>query len=327
MASQQQHAHDAAFTLRGHPKPLQFSIVTFNLLAPCYAVRPPALCERSQNSGCSGGSPEWSQPQRWQQRAERTCTFLADGTCTVQQREDGIREQPKLIGDIICLQEYLFEPAYEEIFQTRFPAETFRWIKAKRPGSKRDGLAVFFRRTDFHVEKWRCFTLTPLGDRIGLLVHLRSTWAPHMHLLVLNVHLTYPHHIWDNALRKHQVRTVHHMTAQAREEIPPCHRVVVLCGDWNTLGAEDPVLRYLESNMYVRCRLPQRSVTHLTHDGKQICCDHVFLDWASEKIFQSAQLLPPELEADQWPDIERYDLSDHRPVRVLLRLETERSAL
>ncbi|KAF6004738.1 hypothetical protein F1559_000710 [Cyanidiococcus yangmingshanensis] len=304
---------------RNRTSPLHFSFLTFNLLAPCYAVRPPAVCARSGSSAVAENAPEWLDPQHWRNRAEHLCAFLCTDNGATPSNEKLERMLSETLAEIICLQEYTFEPAFEELFQRWFPESTFQWIKAKRPGKKRDGLVILFRRHHFRVHGWQCFALNPLGDRIGLLVHLVPIRAPHVHLFVANVHLTFPHHPWDTLTRKLQARTIH--------RVIPRYRLAVLCGDWNTLSLEDPILEYLETVGYSRCRLPERTITHLTHDGRQICCDHIFIDGAQQNVIAEAQLLPPDLRHDEWPQADVYDLSDHRPVRVELTLESERCSL
>jgi endonuclease/exonuclease/phosphatase family metal-dependent hydrolase len=272
-------------------------------------------------------SLEWLEPQRWKSRAERLCAFLYAENGVVERGAHLSGAQIETLADVICLQEYLFEPAYEELFQRSFPESTFGWIKAKRPGRKRDGLVILFHRQRFQVQAWHCFTLNPLGDRIGLLAHLVPTRAPHIHLIVVNVHLTFPHQAWDTLTRKLQVRAVHQEVSKALKLISSRHRSVILCGDWNTLSFEDPVLEYLDAAGYRRCRLPEGAITHLTHDGRQVCCDHIFLDDAQGNILTNVELLPMHLRVDEWPATNVYDLSDHRPVRVDVTLEAERCSL
>jgi protein angel len=121
------------------------SLMTFNVLAPCYFRH--------------GGMLE---------SADRAA-FLARAQAAIRTIQ---REQ----CDLVCLQEYWFQREYQSAFRAAFhPTHYVHTIK--RPGKKEDGLAVFVhkRKLDIHHVQNIEFD-RGAGDRVALLMHVATKW-------------------------------------------------------------------------------------------------------------------------------------------------------
>jgi len=76
-------------------------------------------------------------------------------------------------SDIICLQEFWLDPSYDSIFRSALDKD-YDFHTVKRTGGKADGVAVLLRRGKFDVLSKRGLSLSPVGDRVALIMHLRS---------------------------------------------------------------------------------------------------------------------------------------------------------
>ncbi|CAM9309570.1 unnamed protein product, partial [Discosporangium mesarthrocarpum] len=164
---------------------LDFRLTTFNLLAPCYkrikpvtnkgGLCPPAGVEAPEAAhGTSGiGSAlmalqaKLPQPREssfddlWRERAEDTVAFMQENMSS---------------SDIICLQEFWFDPRYEGLFRRGLEKE-YDFHMVRRTGGKSDGVAVLLRKGCWEVVGQEQISLSNIGDRVALLLHLRVAAA------------------------------------------------------------------------------------------------------------------------------------------------------
>lgn len=137
--------------------PRHISLMTFNILAPCYFRH--------------GGLVESEYEHLYVARAQELVQFIQKQCC-----------------DVICLQEYWFNQSYQNIFHSAFQhSHTIHTIK--RPGIKQDGLAILVNK-----QKLKINFVNPIqaGDRVAMMMHL--TMKPlHQSFLLINSHLTFPH--------------------------------------------------------------------------------------------------------------------------------------
>lgn len=189
--------------------------------------------------------------------------------------------------------------------------------------------------------------------------------APSVRVLVLNTHLSFPHSALDNSTRLAQARAMTDFIDGYVERYALQGAPVLACGDYNTAG-RDAVYAHFRAHGYLNCALnveaageaaeqhsgdeassssspsPSASssllfpslppaasnvVTHRTHRGELVNCDHVFVGsgGCGAPVSASVQrvradLLPAHLDPTEWPGEQQYWISDHRPLRVQLRL-------
>lgn len=152
--------------------PRQISLMTFNILAPCYFRH--------------GGLLESDFEQVYVTRAQEIVQFIHKQCC-----------------DVICLQEYWFNQSYERIFHSAFQhSHTIHTIK--RPGIKQDGLAILVNKQKLDIQ-----FVNPIqaGDRVAMMMHL-TLKQPYQSFLLINSHLTFPHGQEYKEIRLSQIQLV-----------------------------------------------------------------------------------------------------------------------
>ena len=181
-------------------------------------------------------------------------------------------------SDIICLQEFWFDPAYNEIFRSAL-GETYDFHTVQRTGGKTDGVAVLLRRGKWDMLSSLGLSLSPVGDRVALIMHLQSRngasgVAPGEDMILVNTHLAFPHNVMDRANQMSQIKTI----TKAVEELVrgsglPAMTPRVVVGDLNVEGT-DPVCRHLGMNgfrsAFASLHREQRVITHRTHRGDEV---------------------------------------------------------
>ncbi|CAM9336592.1 unnamed protein product, partial [Hapterophycus canaliculatus] len=130
---------------------MDFRLTTFNLLAPCY--------KRMHDRERTARESEFDGV--WRERALETVSFIR-------------REMSS--SDIICLQEFWLDPSYDSIFRSVLEEE-YDFHTVRRTGGKADGVAVLLRRGMFDVCSELGLSLSAVGDRVALIMHLRSRGA------------------------------------------------------------------------------------------------------------------------------------------------------
>ncbi|KAJ4459857.1 hypothetical protein PAPYR_3909 [Paratrimastix pyriformis] len=131
--------------------------------------------------------------------------------------------------DVICLQEFDFDPNVQAIFTERLgPFYTF--FLAWRPAGA-DGVATLIRKPSTStpealvVERASTLKFLCQGRRVALLTVLRRGTA---RFTLVNTHLTFPHHDFDRALRLEQTKKIALALCLHSPGLP-----VLLCGDFN----------------------------------------------------------------------------------------------
>ncbi|KAG6620908.1 Transcriptional effector CCR4-related protein [Phytophthora cinnamomi] len=276
-------------TLR-RPAPASLSLMTFNLLAPCYFRH--------------GGRVE----------SEHEPAFLARAQAAIGAIK---REQ----CDLVCLQEFWFNRAYQRAFRAAFQP-THYLHSAKRPGDKQDGLAVFVDKRKLELHYVESVDLVEdAGDRVALLLHVATKWnrarAPlaQRSFLVVNSHLTFPHNAMYAGLRLNQIDRVlsavrKYIARQQLHDVP-----VLLCGDFNDYN--DPVYRLVTkhgfASMFAQLHGREARITHCNHNNREVGVDFIF-----GARLQSA---PAPADADKDEDDEHDDEEDVKPCVPRLQLK------
>uniref|UniRef100_A0AAV1V4S7 Endonuclease/exonuclease/phosphatase domain-containing protein n=1 Tax=Peronospora matthiolae TaxID=2874970 RepID=A0AAV1V4S7_9STRA len=238
-------------TLRRQQRSL--SLMTFNLLAPCYFRH--------------GGRLESDDQTAFLSRAQAAIRAIQREQC-----------------DVVCLQEFWFNREYQRAFRGAFQA-THYLHTAKRPNDKEDGLAVFVDKRKFELHYVENVDLVgEAGDRVALLMHVATKWnrasvgLPQRSFIVVNSHLTFPHSHVYASLRLNQIDRVLAAVRKyvAREEL---HDVpVLLCGDFNDY--DDPVYRLVTKHgfvsMFAHRHGREARITHCNHNNREVGVDFIF---------------------------------------------------
>lgn len=245
------------------PQQPQLSVLTFNLLAPCYKrLFSPSGQERSDR--------EQHHSQLWNDRLDKILSLL-----------DSVSPAP----DVIALQELWFHPP----FLTRLKdalSSRYHVFTAKRPSPKNDGLATLIRKNHPLLTHPTCHAVFQLSnsDRIALAVtiDLPDPSKPHSHhkLLVVNTHLTFPH---DHFLRRVQDTQARALTAFVNSFVNSCPSTVstLVLGDFNS-DKRSTVCNRMHDAGFLNCYLALNGptacpTTHYNHNRQQVFVDHVFL--------------------------------------------------
>lgn len=169
---------------------MEFTVVTFNMLAPCYKrivdgeVSITGRRERESDSSSA-----------WHKRAVDTVSFL---------EEELLPE-----GNIIALQEFWLNKQYTTLFENSFRHKGYEVKSLKRSGSKMDAVAIAVKTADWDIKGSEDVYLCSVGDRVALILwlHHKKTGK---NLLIANTHLSYPHNAFD---RMNQMRQMRKLTA------------------------------------------------------------------------------------------------------------------
>ncbi|TDH66327.1 hypothetical protein CCR75_006814 [Bremia lactucae] len=267
------------------------SVMTFNLLAPCYFQH--------------GGRLESDDPASFLSRSQASICAIKREQC-----------------DIICLQEFWFESEYQHAFRHAFQP-THLVHTAKRPGDKEDGLAIFVDKRKLEVHSVENVDLIEeAGDRVALLLHVATKWnsettpLAQRSFLVVNSHLTFPHSDMYTSLRLNQINRVLSAVRKfvARRELR--NVPVLLCGDFNDYN--DPVYRLVTkhgfASIFAYLHGREAQITHCNHNNMEVSVDFIFgarLNNAQDDTFvkekPSLQLHPVDchLVPRQLPDVAR----------------------
>jgi len=263
------------------------SICSFNILAPCY--------KRLSNEF----DRESSYKSIWKQRHLSIIELFES-----------------LRIDFICLQEFwLDNKAFVDLYQSKLSSK-YLFYSVRRTNNLDDGLAIFVNRNMFKVKDKVDFLLNDIGNRVGLLLHVEDNNG--QSLLILNIHLTFPHNTFDRRLRLTQMKEFLRLLNEYRTTknlFDQCS--IIICGDFNDASQNDPVYEFLLENEYqssfsvVHSKEPQ--VTHLTHRNEQLGVDFIFYQSKCLRPI-SSQLIPHGCDLYQWNDSTNWNLSDHRAI-------------
>ncbi|GJQ11574.1 hypothetical protein GpartN1_g3365.t1 [Galdieria partita] len=177
--------------------------------------------------------------------------------------------------------------------------------------------------------------------------------------LVINTHLSFPHGSWGKSLRLTEVKKLLEFIDSYLELHPGQVKAVVVLGDFNS-SLEDPVCQQVIgrgfANSYYLTHGNENVVTHCNHKGQSLAVDKVYFklvtysenvpeylsnkkcseNGSSEMPYLSSSLaegskvrmvpieatvFPPSLGVEQWPTVSEYNLSDHRPLKVMFEIQ------
>lgn len=183
-------------------------------------------------------------------------------------------------SDIICLQEFWLDDSYASIFRAALE-DDYDFHTVKRTGGKADGVAVLLRRGKFDVRSKLGLSLSSVGDRVALIMHLRSLVggegggdAVGEDMILVNTHLAFPHNALDRVNQMSQIEAVTDTVERAvREAGLPTMTPRVVVGDLN-VEETDPVCRHLGKNgfrsAFASLHREQRVITHRNHRGEEV---------------------------------------------------------
>ncbi|EFA81747.1 hypothetical protein PPL_05741 [Heterostelium album PN500] len=222
----------------------RLSITTFNILAPCY--------EKSTEHSYS-------------------------------RQEDIIKTLLSLNSDIINLQEFYFNEEFESLYTTRLAAK-YNSIALKRTNQKKDGLAIFIKRS-YQIITKKPLRFNDQGDRVALFLHIKSDIGAEF--IIVNTHLTFPHNQFDEeVLRLSQIQSVQaSIDSYVRQLNVGYELPVLICGDFNSpngLIDKCVVYQFLKTNQYLstfNILHPETKhfVSHKNHLQQEVGVDFIYL--------------------------------------------------
>ena len=261
------------------------SVCTFNILAPCYK----RLSSEVDREGAHG--------EVWRLRHQAIVDLLLS-----------------LKIDVICLQEFwLKRRAFVGLYESRLSSRySFHYIQ--RTGDLEDGLAILVDRTQLTVQDQCDLRLNDIGNRVGLLLNVDYHGQC---LLIVNVHLTFPHGDLDQQLRLTQMKEFLRLIDDyqtSKNLLDRCS--IILCGDFNGPSDNDLVYQLIEQHFLSSFRTihgREAQVTHLTHRHEELGVDFIFYRSSLLRVL-SSELIPRGSNENKWNDPFDWPLSDHRAV-------------
>ncbi|CAF1104548.1 unnamed protein product [Adineta steineri] len=267
-------------------KPNTFSVCTFNILAPCYK----RLSSETDR--------ESAYDNLWQTRHSSIIELLQS-----------------LESNIICLQEFwLKSSVFTQLYKSNLSSK-YNFYTLQRTGSLDDGLAILVDSNHIKVIDKCELILNDIGNRVGLLLHMEFNGN---NLLLLNVHLTFPHHRFELGVRLKQIEKFLELIydyQKSKNLLNQCS--IIICGDFNSSHYNDPVYQLIEKSQFLSSYRfihgNEPYVTHLTHRKEQLGVDFIFY---KSNIFQpiSSELIPRGCNHLIWHDDSQWKLSDHRAI-------------
>lgn len=245
----------------------QFSLLTFNLLAPCYK-------RMFGPSGQERRDRECDHSALWSERLDSILHFLTTVSPTPH---------------VISLQEFWFHPSFKQRVEDALSPK-YHMFYAKRPGTKEDGLATLVLRNSPFIRNVKQVGSFPLGnaDRVALAIHAtltssdsESAPATSSSLLILNAHLTFPHCFISRCLRESQADALTTFVNTYAAANPAEQVSALVVGDFNS-DMRSSVCARMSDAHYVNCFAALNgpsalAVTHLNHLHEEVFTDHVFL--------------------------------------------------
>jgi mRNA deadenylase 3'-5' endonuclease subunit Ccr4 len=215
---------------------------------------------------------------------------------------------------LICLQEYwLSDQSFIDLYESHLSSKYSSYYVQRTHGLD-DGLAIFVDRNHIKVRDKVDLLLHDIGNRVGLLLNLEYNGKC---LLLINIHLTFPHNSYDRQLRLTQIKKFLSLINEYQIKSNLLNKCsIILCGDFNGPSDNDPVYQLLEKQFqssYFIIHGKEPKVTHLTHRNEQLGVDFIFYQ---SNILQpiSSQLIPHGSNEQSWNDSTNWMLSDHRAV-------------
>jgi hypothetical protein len=263
---------------------VEFNIVTFNMLAPCYKRISGEISGTGRRERESDKSPMWNQ------RATDTIAFF--------------EEELLPSSSILALQEFWLNEEYSTMFENCFIQKGYDLRTLKRSGSKMDAVAIAIKKDEFEIKGSEDVYLCAVGDRVALLLWLRHRLTG-KNIIVANTHLSYPHNVFD---RMNQMRQMRKLT-DAIDRYCKDHKIgpstKIITGDFNS-EVQSSVCDHLRSSGYQstfeKCPPVQgdsigdtssSDVDREREEATDICKNYVVDDWNSNSQSFSESLGSP----------------------------------
>lgn len=202
----------------------EFTVASFNLLAPCYKRLPASMRESSDN-------------QLWTKRASETIDF-----CHTEIYGD---------SDIIGFQEYWLDSQYTELFKEGFDSHGYEVRHLKRTGKKTDSVAIAVKKDVFEILGSENIYLCSIGDRVALVLHLHHK-ATGKTVLVANTHLSFPHSSFDRVNQMQQMKKLTNAMSQYATKYGIKSATRIVLGDFN-VNSSSQVCDHLRKAGYFSC--------------------------------------------------------------------------
>jgi mRNA deadenylase 3'-5' endonuclease subunit Ccr4 len=196
-----------------------FTVASFNLLAPCYKRLAPEAGELGRRRREDGDA------DLWQSRVVKTIEFcrneIYEGT------------------DIVGFQEYWLDDQYNSLMLEGLKEHGFEVRHLRRTGKKQDAVAIAVKSDTFEILGSENVFLCALADRVALVLHLLHKPSGKT-MLVANTHLSFPHSTFDRVNQMQQMKKLTNTMTQyaARHGIKHAARIVL--GDFN-VDSNSPV--------------------------------------------------------------------------------------
>ena len=266
--------------------PKTFSVCTLNVLAPCYK----RLSSESDR--------ESTHSSLWQSRHRSLIDLLQS-----------------LNSSLICLQEFWFKNVtFAQLYKSSFLSR-YSFYSLSRTGSLDDGLAILVDQNLCQVKDKCELILNDVGNRVGLLLQLDYQGRT---ILLVNLHLTFPHHRFERRVRFKQMRRFLQLIDQYQHSHQLVDRCsVILAGDFNSPHPNDPVYQLISKeyrSSYRTIHGEEPLVTHLTHRHEELGVDFIFYRSSDQLRAVNSELIPRGCDPSRWTDHTQWTLSDHRAV-------------
>lgn len=273
---------------------VEFNIVTFNMLAPCYKRISGEISGSGRRERESDKSPMWNQ------RATDTIAFF--------------EEELLPSSSILALQEFWLNEEYSTMFENCFVQKGYELRTLKRSGSKMDAVAIAIKKDEFEIKGSEDVYLCSVGDRVALLLWLRHRLTG-KNIIVANTHLSFPHNVFD---RMNQMRQMRKLT-DAIDRYCKDHKIgpstKIITGDFNS-EVQSSVCDHLRSSGYQstfeKCppvqgdSIGDSSSSDMDRDREEetdICKNYVVDDWNSNSQSFSESLGSPLQATNDCPVI------------------------
>jgi len=288
----------------------EFSVVTFNMLAPCYKrLEERDLLGRNRREADMG----------WQDRANETLAFF----------------EGELLKNfqVVSLQEFWLNEDYHQQFKRLVSRLGFSLYTLRRHATrKEDAVAIMVQTSELRVKSYENVFLCSASDRVALVM-----WLEHKetkkNVIVANTHLSFPHTAKDvvnQKIQMEQLLLAMDAFATAKCGCPDASRIVM--GDFNVEGSSEvcDMLRARGYHSSVDVSPPpivagdnkssSEFVSHRTHRHEDLGVDHIFVkpeafveESKKGSFFASdTRVLPDSAPSTAWD--EEFSISDHRPV-------------
>ncbi|CAF2676249.1 unnamed protein product [Rotaria sp. Silwood2] len=272
------------------------SVCTFNILAPCYKRL------------SSEHDRESFYHSLWQKRHLSIINLLQS-----------------LEINLICLQEFwLKNSLFIQLYKSNLSSK-YSFYTLQRTGFLDDGLAILVDSKRFKVVDKYDIKLNDIGNRIGLLLNLEFN---EKNILLINLHLTFPHYRFERRLRLKQMKRFLDLIYNYQVSKNLLNKSsIILCGDFNSSYHNDNVYQLVEKHFqssYKFIHGNEPHVTHLTHRNEELGVDFIFY---KSNLLQpiSSELIPHGCNHLIWNDHTKWILSDHRAIFTIFKYDNNRN--